>query len=85
MNIFFSSDDYESPKYPEEVRGKSIIELSVTTFLPDWQPSLIFVWFVSKFLCMCSKSMASAHVILKYRTRAIINRGYYYFFWKDMS
>ena len=26
---------------------------------------LIFVWFISNFLCMCSNSMTSAHVILK--------------------
>ena len=35
------------------------------TFLPDWQLPLIFVRFISNFLCMCSNSMASAHVILK--------------------
>ena len=36
-------------------------------FLHDWQPPLIFVRFISNFLCMCSKSMASAHVILKFK------------------
>ena len=46
-------------------RGKSLLELWLTTFLPDWQPPLIFVWFISNFLCMCSNSMDSAHVILK--------------------
>ena len=46
-------------------RGKSLLELWVTTFLPDWQPPLTFVQFVSKFLYMCSNSMASAIVILK--------------------
>ena len=46
-------------------RGKSLLELWVTNFFPDWQPPLIFVWFISNFLCMCSNSMASAHVILK--------------------
>ena len=46
-------------------RGNSLLELWVTTFLPDWQPPLIFVRFISNFLCMCSNSMASAHVIYK--------------------
>ena len=40
-------------------RGKSLLESWCTTFLPDWQPPLIFVWFISNFLCMCSNSMAS--------------------------
>ena len=43
-------------------RGKSLLELWVTTFIPDWQQPLIFVRFISNFLCMCSNSMASAHV-----------------------
>ena len=47
------------------IRGKSLLELWVTTFLHDWQPPLIFVRFISNFLCMYSNSMASAHVILK--------------------
>ena len=56
--------------FPEEasvliLRGKSLLELWVTTFLPDWQQPLIFVRFISNFLCMFSNSMASAHVILK--------------------
>ena len=46
-------------------RGKSLLELWVTTFIPDWQPPFIFVRFISNFLCMCSYIMASAHVILK--------------------
>jgi len=29
-------------------RGKSILESLGTTFLPNWQPPLIFVWFTSK-------------------------------------
>ena len=33
-------------------RGKSLLESWVTTFLPDWQPPLIFVRFISNFLCM---------------------------------
>ena len=35
-----------------------------STFLPDWQLALIFVRFISNFLCLCPDSMASAHVIL---------------------
>ena len=46
-------------------RGKSLLESWGTTFLPDWQPPLIFVRFISNFLFMCANSMASAHVILK--------------------
>ena len=46
-------------------RGKSPLELWVTTFLSNWQPPLIFVRFISYFLCMYSDSMASGHVILK--------------------
>ena len=42
--------------------GKSLLELWVTTFLPDWQTPLIFVWFISSFLCMGSNSMESVHV-----------------------
>ena len=38
-------------------RGKSLLELWVTTFLPDRLLPLIFVWFISNFLCMCSNSM----------------------------
>ena len=58
-------------------RGKSLLELWVTTFLPDWQPPFIFVRFISNFLCMCSNSMASAHVILKWirqRLRVAVSR-----------
>ena len=29
-------------------RVKSLLESLVTTFLPDWQPPLLFVWFTSK-------------------------------------
>ena len=46
-------------------RGKSLLESWGTTFLPYWQPPLTFVRFISNFLCMCSDSMASAHVLLK--------------------
>ena len=46
-------------------RGKSLLESWVTTFLPDWQLPLIFVRFISKFLCMCSNSVDNTHVILK--------------------
>ena len=48
------------------IRGKSFLELWVTTFLSDWQPPKIFVRLISNFLCMCSSSMASTHVILKW-------------------
>ena len=47
------------------IRDKSLLELWDTTFLPDWLPTLIFVWFISNFLCIRSISMSSAHVILK--------------------
>ena len=46
-------------------RGKSLLELWATTFLPNWQLPLIFVRFISNFLFMCSNDMASAHVISK--------------------
>ena len=49
----------------DETRGKSLLELWGTTFLPDWQLPLIFVWFISNFLCMFTNSMSSAHAILK--------------------
>ena len=49
----------------KELLGKSFLELWVTTFLSDWQLPLIFVRFISNFFCMCSYSMASAHVTLK--------------------
>ena len=45
--------------------GKSLLESWCTTLLLDWQPPLIFVWFISNFLCVCSDSMASAHVIFR--------------------
>ena len=34
--------------YWDFFRGKSLLESWVTTFLPDWQLPLIFVWFTSK-------------------------------------
>ena len=46
-------------------RGKSLLELWVTTFLVEWQPPLIFVLFILNFLYMCSHSVANAHVIFK--------------------
>ena len=46
-------------------RGKSLLELWDTAFLPDWQPPLIFVQFISNFLYMCSNSVDSAHVFSK--------------------
>ena len=33
-------------------RGKSLLKLWVTTFLPDWQPPLILVRFISNFFCI---------------------------------
>ena len=54
------------PNFYYATRGKSLLESWVTTFLPDWQLPLMFIRFISNFLCMCSNSVASAHVILKY-------------------
>ena len=49
----------------QETRGKLLLELWVTTFIPDYQPPLIFVWFISNLLYMSSNSKGSARVILK--------------------
>ena len=40
-------------------RGKLLLELWVTSFLPNWheKPPEIFVWFISNFLCLCFDSM----------------------------
>ena len=57
-------------------RGKSLLESWGTTFLPDLQLPLIFVWIISNFLCMCSNSMASAHVVLKYINQTKIKGGF---------
>ena len=47
-------------------RVKSLLESWVdAAFVPDWQTPLIYVRFISNFLCMCSDKVASAHVILK--------------------
>ena len=46
-------------------QGTSLLESWGNTFLLNWQPPLIFVWFMSYFLYMCLYSMASVHVILK--------------------
>ena len=54
-----------SNEFPKNSKGKSLSEWWITTFLPDRQQPLIFVRFISNFLCMCSVSMASAYVILK--------------------
>ena len=43
--------------YIMAARGNSLLELWVTTFLPDRQSPLIFVRFISNFLCMCSNIM----------------------------
>ena len=45
MIVPFMNDTY---------RGKSLLELWGTTFLHNWQPPLIFVRFISNFLCICS-------------------------------
>ena len=63
--FLFKEKDQSEFECLRTARGKSLLELWVTTFLPDLQPPLIFVRFISNFLCMCSYSMASAHVILK--------------------
>ena len=47
------------------VRGKSLLELWANTFIPDWQPPLIFVRLILNLLCMCSKSVDGDYVILK--------------------
>ena len=67
IHVFFTS---LQPNFSAPLRGwiggekitktKSLIELWVTTFLPNWQLPLIFVLFISNFFCMCSNSMASA-------------------------
>ena len=62
---FIYLHNYLSCKLHLELELEADHSLWVTTFLPDWQPPLIFVQFISNFLCVCSDSMASAHVILK--------------------
>ena len=42
------SDDSDISDGFDDIRGKSLLELWGTTFLPDWQPPSIFVWFTSK-------------------------------------
>ena len=42
------SDDSDVCDGFDDIRGKSLLELWGTTFLPDWQPPLIFVRFASK-------------------------------------
>ena len=59
------------------IRGKSPLELWVTTFHLDGQPPLILFRFISNFLRMCYNSMASCHVILKQigqRLRVAVSR-----------
>ena len=41
-------------------KGKSLLELKVTTFLTDLQPPLMFVSFMSNFLFMCFYSIHCA-------------------------
>ena len=47
-------------------RSRSLLESWGATFLLDWQPPLMFVWFRSIVLYVCSNSMVSAHVIFKW-------------------
>ena len=66
FHILDNFDDFiDFDDFHDIHRGKSLLELSVTTFLPDWQRPIIFVRIISNFLCMCSNRMASADVILK--------------------
>ena len=56
MVVAFSADDFIICNFfPSRLlvsccffRGKSLLESWGTTFLPKWQPPLIFVWFTSK-------------------------------------
>ena len=61
MYFLFLSLGTDLPYVP---RCKSLLESWVATYISDWQPPLIFVRFISNFLCMCFSSMASTHVIL---------------------
>ena len=45
---FDDTDDSDVSDGFDDIRGKSLLELWGTTFLPDWQPPLIFVRFASK-------------------------------------
>ena len=47
------------------LRGKSLLESWVTTFLPNWQLPLIFVRFISNFLSTRSNSMARGKSLLE--------------------
>ena len=57
------------PSISINIRGKSLLKLWDATFLPDWQPTLIFVRFISNFLCMCYNSMASSFYFELNRTK----------------
>ena len=74
--VLFKCSSISLLSYFQLARGKSLLELWVTTFLlSDWQPPLVFVRFISNFLCMCSISMAIADVILKYLNQTKIRGG----------
>ena len=45
---FVWNDQWNQILIDQTHRGKSLLELRVTAFLPDWQAPLIFVWFTSK-------------------------------------
>ena len=73
-----SSHLHQSKLVQLAARGKSLLELWVTIFLPNWQQPLIFDRLISNFFCMSCKRMASAHVILKWirqRLRVAVSRG----------
>ena len=66
INVIFPHQRYKKRKAAlpyTNIRGKSLLDLWVTTFLPNEHSPLIFVRFISNFLCMCSNSMASDHVL----------------------
>ena len=52
-----------------DARGKSLLESWRTTFLSDWQPPLIFVWFTSK-----SHDTNNSHAIRSHTKKFEINR-----------
>ena len=45
---FKLSNSFNPARFGHERIGKSLLESWVTTFVPDWQPPLIFVQFISK-------------------------------------
>ena len=45
---FDESDDSDVSDGFDDIRSKSLLESWGATFLPNWQPSLFFVWSTSK-------------------------------------